>query len=381
MTHPLAYDTWGAEERAAILAVLDSGRFTMGVKVREFEAAFARYMGMAHAVMVNSGSSANLLAVAALVQAGRLQPGDEVIVPAIAWATTYAPLAQYGLRLRVVDVDLDTLNVSLPAVEAAINERTRAIVAVSILGNPASLPELWAIAYRHGLVLMEDNCESLGASVGGRLAGAWGDITTHSFFFSHQLSTGEGGMVTTNDRRLADLARSMRAHGWTRDLADDSPIYQRTGDDFDEGYKFILPGYNLRPTEIAAAVGLVQLRGLDAALDVRRRNARIFQTAFGNDQRFIIQRENGKGSWFGFTIITAERARLFPAMREAGIEFRQITGGNFWAHPVARQYDVMPGEAPNAQFAHERGFFVGNASRDLSDEIGRLREVLDRAAA
>ena len=220
MFYDLASSSWGSEEIEAMQRVIASGMFTMGENVRRFEEDFARKFGTKHALMVSSGSAANLVGVAALFHAGKrpLQRGDEVIVPAISWATTYYPLQQYGLRLKFLDVELDTLNIDVSKLEQALTPRTRMVVAVSILGNPAALDVLRAFCDRHGLVLFEDNCESMGATLNGRQCGTFGDIGTFSTFFSHHISTMEGGVLVTDDTELYHVAKSMRAHGWTRDL-------------------------------------------------------------------------------------------------------------------------------------------------------------------
>ena len=191
MYYDLAADTWGPEEKAAIQNVVNSGRLTMGPKVAEFEAAFAKYFGRRHAVMVNSGSSGNLVGIASLFYRSEnpLKRGDEVIVPAIAWSTTYSPLQQYGLKLRFVDVELDTLNMDVRRLDEALNAKTRMIVGVSILGNPAALDKMRKFAEQHGLIFFEDNCESMDAELGGRKTGSFGDISTFSTFFSHHIST------------------------------------------------------------------------------------------------------------------------------------------------------------------------------------------------
>ncbi|HRY16561.1 MAG TPA: aminotransferase class I/II-fold pyridoxal phosphate-dependent enzyme, partial [Candidatus Competibacteraceae bacterium] len=258
MKFELSWNTFGAEEIVALHRTIDSGRFTMGPQVAAFEAAFAEHFGVRHALMASSGSAANLLAVAALCyrQEHPLQRGDEVIVPAIGWATTYAPLQQYGLRLRFVDVELDTLNLDVAQLEKALTPRTRMLVAVSILGNPAALDLMRAFCNHHNLIFLEDNCESPGAELNGRYAGTFGDLGTFSFFFSHHISTMEGGMLVTDDAELYQLACSLRAHGWTRDLPQPNQICEKRADDFFEAYRFILPGYNLRPLEFGGAVGL-----------------------------------------------------------------------------------------------------------------------------
>ncbi len=359
----------------------------MGSEVRRFEDAFAERFAVKHAVMVNSGSSANLVGIAALFHVARrpLQRGDEVIVPAISWATTFHPLQQYGLKLRFVDVELDTLNMDVSKLEAALTPRTRMVMAVSILGNPAALDLIRAFCDRHDLYLFEDNCESLGASLNGRLCGTFGDIGTFSTFYSHHISTMEGGLLVTERDEIANLARAIRNHGWARDCAPD-PQADRPRDEFFEAYRFIVPGYNVRPLEMCGAIGLEQLRKLAGMLDTRRANAARFVELFRGDDRFILQREHGRSSWFSFTIIlnparAIDRARVMNAMRAAGIGFRMITGGSFLRHEAAKFFDYETvGELVNANTAHDHGFFVGNHPRDLSAEIGHLRGVLDEAA-
>ena len=244
MAYELASTSWGQEELDAIARVLRDGRFTMGDNVRRFEEQFAATVGARHAVMTNSGSSANLVAVAALTHLGRrpLCRGDEVIVPAISWATTFHPLQQYGLKLRFVDVELDTLNMDVAQLAAALTPRTRMLVGVSILGNPAALDVMRAFCDERDLLFLEDNCESLGATLNGKWCGTFGDVGTFSTFYSHHLSTMEGGLLVTNNDEIAHLARAIRNHGWARDLPADTPLGLRQSDDFFEAYRFIVPG-------------------------------------------------------------------------------------------------------------------------------------------
>jgi len=388
MFYELAASTWGPEELAAIERVIASNRFTIGSNVAAFEEAFAAYHERKYAVMVNSGSSANLLCVAALFykKVRPLSRGDEVIVPAISWATTYHPLQQYGLKLKIVDVELDTLNIDVRQLECAKGPRTRAIMGVSILGNPAALDLLRRFADEHELYFIEDNCESMDAELGGRKAGTFGHVSTFSSFFSHHISTMEGGMVATDDRELYELVKSMRAHGWVRDLPSDSVIYDKRDDDFYEAYRFILPGYNVRPIEMSGAIGLEQLKKLPSMTAARRRNWVLFQKLFAGDNRYIIQRENGKSSAFSFTIVISpnaglSRAQVFAGLKQADIGYRIITGGCITRHDVIRHYDYETVDGlPNANQAHDWGFFVGNHPFDLTPQVERLRDVLDRVA-
>jgi CDP-4-dehydro-6-deoxyglucose reductase, E1 len=387
MFYELALSSWGKEELDAIGEVIASDFFTMGTRVSEFEAAFAERFGARYAVMANSGSSANLIATAALFfkRQRPLQRGDEAIVPALSWATTYHPLQQYGLKLRFVDIELETLNIDVKMLERAMTPKTRLLVGVSILGNPCALDVLRKFADDHGLYFLEDNCESMGAELGGRYTGTFGDIGTFSFFFSHHISTIEGGIALTDDEELCHLMKALRAHGWTRDLPPNSPVFDSRFDDFFEAYRFIVPGYNVRPTEINAAIGLRQLRKLDDFVDIRRRNLALFNRLFAGDERFIVQRENGKSSSFCFPIIVNPASRLnrehvLNALKKADIGYRIITGGNFLRHDVIRHYDYeCVGEIVNADIAHDHGFFTGNHPFDLEEQIHKLRRVLDTA--
>ncbi len=221
---PLNKNTLGKEELDAAKAVLDSGQLTMGERCRAFERAFAAYLGVEHAVMVNSGSSANLLALFALANPlvpadglpGRIMPGSEVIVPALTWSTTVWPVIQAGAKPVFVDCDPDTLQATPEAIEAAVTPATSAIFVVHVLGGAVDMAAVGAIAQRHRLWLIEDTCESLGVAWNGRKVGSYGQLGTFSFYFSPHITTIEGGMVVTPDARLADLLRAMRAHGWAQ---------------------------------------------------------------------------------------------------------------------------------------------------------------------
>lgn len=382
---PLATSSWDAAEYAALQNVIEGGRFTMGPEVRAFEEEFAAALGARHAVMVNSGSSANLIALAAAVYNPDLtvNPGDEVIVPAVSWATTYYPVQQLGLRLRFVDVALDTLNMSVEAVAAAITPATKVILAVNLLGNPADLIGLRALADSHSLILMEDNCESLGATLDGRHAGTFGLSGTYSSFFSHHISTMEGGLVTTDDEFTYQAAVSLRAHGWTRELPDENLVHPKSGEPFDDLFRFVLPGYNVRPVEMSGALGRAQLQKLPALIEGRRQNAALFVDRFAGIDKVRIQRENGQSSWFGFSLLlegelAGRRADVVRALTAAGIESRPIVGGNFTRNPVMRHLNAhVPDDLSAADKIHDDGLFVGNHHYPIASELDLLASVID----
>ncbi len=384
MTYKLARDNWDNKEILAIKEVIQSNRFTYGPKVLQFERGFAKFFGMKYSIMTNSGSSANLISIASLFykKNNPLKPGDEVIVPAVSWSTTYHPLQQYGLKLKFVDIDINTLNIDYELLERSITQKTKLIVAVSILGNPAPLDKMAKLCKKKNIYFMEDNCESMGAILNNKFCGTYGILSTHSTFFSHHISTIEGGIIMTNSKELYDLSLSLRSHGWTRDIQTPSPIYKKEKNDFFEAYNFILPGYNVRPTEFSGAIGLVQLKKLKKSLNIRRKNAKYFNEKFAYDNRFILQKENGVSSWFSFTMILSDkhkklRPKILKALKMNNIEFRIITGGSFLKHKVKKYYDyTAPHGVKNANYAHDFGFFVGNYPYDLKKEIDHLYKVL-----
>ena len=383
MNYELAYSTFDEHEKRAMYDVIESDMFTMGKNVKAFENAFASFFGKRYAVMVNSGSSANLVGVAALFykKENPLQRGDEVIVPCISWATTFHPLQQYGLKLKFVDIDLETLNYDMEELKKAITPNTKMIVTVSVLGNPNYFDEIEALCEKNNIILFDDNCESMGAKYNGKFTGTSGLINTFSTFFSHHISTMEGGLILTDDYEIYCLCKSLRNHGWTRDQEEESPIFERKNDDFFEAYRFILHGYNGRPGELQGAIGLQQIKKLPAMIEQRRKNAAYFQSKFKNDSRFIIQKEVGESSWFSFKLILHPKGHLkreivFEALKKAGIGYRIITGGNFLEHDVIRYYDYTVTKSDNASYAHNNGFFVGNAPKDMTQEIDLLYTTL-----
>jgi|SRR5665648_42981 len=376
--YPLASDTWDKKEIEAINRVVNSNSFTMGQEVSEFEKEFAAYFGAKYAVMVNSGSSANLIAIAALVLSEKydLKAGDEVIVPAVSWATTYTVLQQYGLKLRFVDIDINTLNINLDILEAAITKETKAIFAVNLLGNPNNFDVLIEICTKNKLILIEDNCEAMGATYHGKYAGTFGTVGTFSTFYSHHMATMEGGMVLTNDNAIYDIMKSIRSHGWTRNLSKDSSIYNKSGNDFYEMFNFILPGYNVRPIEMEAAIGREQLKKLDGFITYRKLNGEYFSAKFFNRPDLKIQQSEGNSSFFGFSIIFKEsgkRDEVVKILRENGVECRPIVAGNFTRNEVIKYFDYTVFEKLDAaNNLHDNGLFLGNHHYDCREKIDLL---------
>ncbi len=338
--HLMASPTWGEEERKAVLDVFDSGQWTMGKKVREFEEAYAGYVGTKYCVLMNSGSSANLAMVAAYTL--RHGPGT-VIVPSIAWSTSYSPFQQYGWKLVFVDVDRQTLNYDLVQLWNAVMAYDDPLVlAVNLLGNPNDYN-----AFPRKCHILEDNCESMGAEYetdnGWKKTGSFGRMSSHSTFFSHHMSTMEGGMVTTNDEHYYHMLLCLRAHGWTRNLPLDNALKVEPGQ-----FSFIYPGYNFKPNEIQAALGLTQLKKLPEFIAQRRENAKRFPLE--------TQKEIGKSSWFGFAVFGDDVVRVSKTC-----ETRPVVAGNFTRSPSIKHYrHEIYGALKNADYVHDHSCFIGN---------------------
>jgi CDP-6-deoxy-D-xylo-4-hexulose-3-dehydrase len=389
---PLIGDTIDHREITAAVDVLLSGRLTMGEKVREFEQAFARVVGAPHAVMVNSGSSANLLAVSAATAPGRserLVAGDEVLVPAVCWSTSVWPLLQHGLRPVFVDVDPGTLNLDVADLSRRITPRTKAILAVHVLGNSAPMQELLAVARQHGLLVLEDTCESLGATFFGAWLGTLGDFGTFSFYFSHHLTTGEGGMVVCRTLEDADLLRSLRSHGWSRDLSNREQV-ERQHADIDPRFLFVNTGYNVRPLELQGAIGLCQLSRLASMNETRSTNRERLIRALAEhpawDGRFEFAEASGgtTPAWFGFACLLREgfpvaKRDFLDHLTRHGVENRPIISGNFTRQPALRSHGIVcePGTFPGAEAVDRRGFFIGLHTEPLSEhQLSTVVEIL-----
>ena len=382
--YSLASSTWDEKELKAIQTVIDSDMYTMSKGVSGFETQFASFVGSKYAVMVNSGSSANLLAVAALfyTKTPKLKRGDEVIVPAVSWSTTYYPLYQYGLKLKFVDIDLNTLNFDLEALEEAIGDQTKMIMAVNLLGNPNDFDRIKHIIDGRDILLIEDNCESMGAEFKGKQTGTFGSMGTFSTFFSHHMSTMEGGLIVTDDEELYHVLLALRAHGWTRNLPSNNMISTKSDDWFTESFRFLLPGYNVRPVEMSGAIGQEQLKKLPEFLEQRRKNAKYFVSLFENHDHFLIQKDVDNSSWFGFSLIIKpgvdlNRKDVVERLQKNQIECRPIVTGDFTKNEVLKYFDYeISGELKNAKYLDEHGLFVGNHQVPLHKEIDYLYEVL-----
>jgi CDP-4-dehydro-6-deoxyglucose reductase, E1 len=363
--------TFSTDEISAAVDVLLSTKVTMGPKVKGFEREYADKFGHAHAIMNNSGSSANLLAVAAIANPAaerRLKPGDEVIVPALSWSTTVWPLVQCGLKPVIVDIDPVTLNIDPNEIERAISPRTRAVMLVHVYGNPCDMAAIVDICKRRNLELIEDCCEALGASYDGAAVGKFGRVGTFSFYFSHHMTTLEGGMCVTDDFEFAEVMRMLRAHGWTREL-ENRDRYLKLYPDIDPRFLFVNVGYNLRATELQGAFGSVQLPKLDRFVNQRRENTAAWRKDLNRwSEFFLFQSETPKArsSCFGFPMTLKDSApfavRDFMAfLNEAGIETRPIIAGNIAVQPAMKLFDHrVVGDLKHSTRVMKGGVTFGN---------------------
>jgi|TARA_B110000305_G_C19345146_1_gene591261 CDP-6-deoxy-D-xylo-4-hexulose-3-dehydrase len=383
---PLAFDSWDNAEKQEIFKVVESGYLTMGDKVKEFEQSFASYIGSKNAVMVNSGSSANLLMIASLFyskdESKRLKRGDEVIVSAVSWSTTYFPLYQYGLKFKFVDIDIETLNFDLQKLDAAVTEKTRLILAVNLLGNPNDFDEIKKIIGTKNIILLEDNCEALGAEFKNKKTGTIGKMGTFSFYYSHHISTIEGGMIVTDDEELYQILVCIRSHGWTRNLPDKNLISNKNiNDTFLESFRFVLPGYNLRPMEISGAVGIEQLKKFPAFLKQRKKNASIFIKTMKKFDDLFFQKEINYSSWFGFSIVIKpsskrNRSDLVKSLNKIGFECRPVVAGNFANNEVIKYFDKNDiNSLENANWVDKNGLFIGNNHINMYDAFKELEKL------
>ena len=356
--------------------VLLSRQLTMSKITQEFEHEFAKYIGAKHALMVNSGSSANLIAAFALANPRKknfLKKGDEFLIPSLCWSTSLWPLVQAGLKPKFVDVNINNFNMNIDEFKRKLNKKIKAVMAVHVLGNSTQIGEVAKIAKSKGIFLIEDTCESLGAKYNNKYLGTFGDFGTYSFYYSHQITSGEGGMIVCNSKTDYDLIYSMRSHGWARKLKNNKKK--------DTSFNFINSGFNLRPLEVSAAIGLSQFKRLNSMINIRINNRKkiinklINSPLWNNQFSFLEVTKNVKPSFFGLPILInkkflSKRKRFFNLLKTKGIETRIIISGNFINQPSVKIYNLNQSnyKFPKAQEIENRGFFIGLHPNHVSEE-------------
>ncbi|MBY0472772.1 DegT/DnrJ/EryC1/StrS family aminotransferase [Patescibacteria group bacterium] len=381
---------WPMFDEKEVLNALDAllnVRISQGVKVQLFEEMAAKYVGTKYAVACNSGSSANLLALTALIASGKVKRGDEVIIPATTFATVASPIVQAGLIPVYVDVDQNSWNLDIKEVEKAIGPKTRVLMPVHTFGNPVDMPAIMKIAKKHKLIVLEDCCEAHGAAIGKKKVGSFGDISTLSFFVAHNITTGEGGMIFTNDKKLDELLRSLREFGRVSNDVMKNERFTH-GDKvlkgFDARYIFLRLGYNMRMTDITASLGIEQIKKLDSFNKQRIRNVEAYLKALAPYEKFLILPTIRKGtfhSFYGFPFLIKKDAPFsrmdFVKFLEArGIETRPFFGGCLPDQPAFRDEPKrVVGNLPVARWTRDWSIFVGCHPALTADHIKHVTKA------
>lgn len=383
---PLMRNNITREDREALIAFLqETDRFTNGPKVREFEDAWSRWLGVKYSVFVNSGSSANFMTMAGIAQ--RYGQG-EVIVPAVTWASDISSVICAGHTPIIVDVDLKNLAMAEAQILSNITERTKAVFLTHVLGFNGLSEKLINELDRRKILLIEDVCESHGTMVGERKAGSIGFASNFSFYYAHHMSTIEGGMICTNDWEFYQLMRMYRSHGMLRENTDD--VYKKEQidafPDLNPEFIFMVPGFNMRSTELNAVLGINQLKRLDRNIEKRRVNFMLFMEHLDGTRYYTDFYIEGNSN-YAFVILLREKdpeffRRLTQTLEEEKVEFRRGTagGGNQVRQPFVRKAcpDTVPEDFSNAEHIHFYGMYTGNYP-DLSREsILSLADLLNR---
>ena len=390
--YPLLENTLSKEDLNAGIKVIKSEQLTMSKKTVNFEKQFAKKIGAKFALMVNSGSSANLLATFAAgnpLRKNRFKPGDEALIPSVCWPTSLWPLIQAGLKPKFIDVEKETLNADPEKIISSISKKTKVILLIHVLGNSTDIEKIIKIAKRKKIIVIEDTCESLGSKFGKKNLGTFGDFGTYSFYFSHQITSGEGGMIVCNNRDDYNILYSMRAHGWSRGVKNQKKI-EKKFKHLDPRFIFINSGFNLRPTDITAAIGHSQFKKLDRFKKIRDFNRnKIIQALkrsnkWKNQFSFLKINKKVQPSFFGFPIILNKRYfgrknNLLKMLAKKGVETRPIISGNFLRQPVAKLYELDKNKSKfkNADEIQNLGFFIGLHTRKITNKsLNRLVNAL-----
>jgi len=372
--YPLLENAFSTDDLISGIKVIASGQLTMSKKTEEFEKKFAKRMGSKFALMVNSGSSANLLSVFAAgnpARKNRFNVGDEVLIPSVCWPTSLWPLVQAGLKPVFVDVDKKTLNVESEELIKKITKKTKVIMLVHVLGNSTDVDRIVKVAKRKKIIVIEDTCESLGSTYRNKSLGTFGDFGTYSFFYSHQITSGEGGMIVCNNNEDYELLKTMRSHGWSRGLKNQKKI-EKKNHKLDPRFIFVNSGFNLRPTDISAAIGLNQFKRLKSFMRIRSLNSRkiIYELKksknWSNQFSFLKINPRVKPSFFGFPILLnkrylGKRKKYLNLLDKLGVETRPIISGNFLNQPAVKLFKLQKVKKNfiQAQDIENLGFFIG----------------------
>jgi len=390
--YPLIENPYRKSDIKEALKVLKSRRLTIGPVTDKFQNSFTKKLGSKFSLMVNSGSSANLLALQCLInpyRKKRLKPGDEVLIPSLCWSTSLWPIIQSGLKPKFVDIDLNSLNINLNDLKKKISKKTKAILIVHVLGNCVDMSELMRVVKKHNLILIEDTCESLGTKYKNKYLGTFGDFSSFSFYSSHQISSGEGGMICCKNNDDHEIIKSLRAHGWSRGLKNEKKI-AAANKHLDSRFIFYNSGFNLRSTDIAASIGLNQFKDIDQFIKKRSINRDKILKMFKKKIKmmkylsFIDANNHVKASWFGIPILLSKkinRNKFLNKIERLGVETRPIISGNFLKQPSIKKYKLnKKSNFKNSDIVNNHGFFIGLPTSAISDKtIKKLVGVFEKS--
>jgi len=375
---PLVKDTINPEDIQKLIKWLSTNpRLTKGDLTKKFEKEWSKWNGSKYSVFVNSGSSANLLMVFALLMAGRLK-NKKAIVPAVSWVTTVSPFMQFGFKPILCDCDKNSLCLDADHFEKLCKKHNPAVaIIVNVLGHTGNFSRILEICKKYNVVLLEDCCESHGSEYNNKKVGTFGKMGSFSFYFGHHMSTIEGGMVVTEDKELYNIMLSIRSHGWSRDLEKEyaSKFKKKYKiDDFREKYAFYYPGFNLRSTDLNAFLGLEQLKRLNNIVKKREKNYKNYRNKL--EKHFWVQKSDANlVSSFAFGLIADDLKKVITALEKNSIETRPLICGSigeqpFWINIYGRQI------LPNASRVHSNGFYVPCHQDMTKEEINRICNVL-----
>ena len=359
--YPLTKERLNTDDINSGIKTLRSKNITMGKKTLEIENYFSKKIMKRDSLMVNSGSSANLLIFQALInpKINLLKKGDKILIPAVCWSTSLWPIIQSGLKPIFVDIDEKTLNISVLDLKKKINKQTKGLMLVHALGNCAEMDEVVKICKEKKLILIEDTCEALGSKFKKKYLGTFGDFSSFSMYYSHHITSGEGGFVTSKLKKNINLLKVLRSHGWEKEIKKSK-----------NNWRFINSGFNLRPTDINASIGLSQLKRLKQILSIRNQNYNLLKKIlylskqFKNQFEIITSSKSKDVAWFGIAIILNKnfiklKNNIIIKLNKSGIETRPIISGNFANQPAIKLYNIFPGKLINADKIEKSGFFLG----------------------
>ena len=374
--YPLIENPFSDEDINKAIKVIKSKQLTLSKNTFKFEKNFTNKINTKFSLMVNSGSSANLLAFQCLInpyRKKRLLSNSEVIIPSLCWSTSLWPIIQSNLKPVFVDINKDTLNIDIEDLEKKITNKTKAIMLVHVLGNCCDMDRLMKIKKKYNLVLIEDTCESLGTKYNDKYLGTFGEFSSFSFYTSHQISAGEGGMICCKDKKDYEIIKSLRSHGWSRGTSFENKY--KNSKTLNKKFIFFNSGFNLRPTEVSAAIGFNQFKRLEKMKKSRNLNRKKIINAFKNSKilnksiNFFQPNKKVKPSWFGLPIRFNSKTQLneiLLKLEQSGIETRPIISGNFTKQPAAKIYKLVNNiKFKNTDEIYNSSFFIGLPTKPI----------------